>query len=365
MQVITEPDGVTFVRDDWKAPYWSLSAALHFMREARATRKVVVIGTLSDYSDKATKLYPKVARLAREVADYVVFVGPHALRGAKARRSDDDDTIVGFPNIRDAVRHLQSFLRAGDVVLLKGSNKADHLVRIILNRTRPVQCWRDRCGLPRFCRRCDHLFQPMGDDVKGIREMSATVLTSESSCSDSARFVIVGLGNPGDRNNRTPHNVGYRAVDALAVAGGATWEEQVEGWTSVVEIDGTLIRLLKPRTNMNESGPAVQQFLQRLGTDPSKCVIVHDDNDLALGDVRVKSEGGDAGHKGVRSVISALGTGNIARIRIGVRRDGDVRKARDVVLSEFSPTDEVSLAPAISKAANSAMASILPATTQH
>ena len=83
MQIMKADDGVVFARDDWKAPLWSFHAPLEFMREAQAARKVVVIGTLSDYSVSASKLYPKIARQALEVGELVLFVGPHALRAPK------------------------------------------------------------------------------------------------------------------------------------------------------------------------------------------------------------------------------------------------------------------------------------------
>ena len=134
MQIVTGSDGVTFIRDDFKAPHWTLQAILDFLANARAERKVAIIGTLSDYSLSASKLYPKVARQLREVADLVVFVGPHSLRALKARISEDDVSLRGFTQIQDAHRFLEKELRNGDLVVLKGSNRADHLVRLLLAR---------------------------------------------------------------------------------------------------------------------------------------------------------------------------------------------------------------------------------------
>lgn len=157
MQIVNGADGVVFVRDDWKAPYWAIGAVFDFVGEARAARKVIVIGTLSDYSRSPSKLYPKVAKRAREVADLVVFVGSHAMRALKARRQPDDQGIQAFPDIRDAAAYLRRELRSGDLVVLKGSNRADHLVRILLDRSEPVACWRSGCCFLRFCNRCSKL----------------------------------------------------------------------------------------------------------------------------------------------------------------------------------------------------------------
>jgi peptidyl-tRNA hydrolase len=103
--------------------------------------------------------------------------------------------------------------------------------------------------------------------------------------------------------------------------------------------------LFKPAAAMNLSGPPLCALLQRTSADARHCVLVHDDMDLALGDVRIKREGGDAGHKGVRSILSSVGTGDLHRVRIGVRRPGAARKARDTVLQPFQADDEAPLAP--------------------
>ena len=160
MQVVSCKDGVTFLRDDAKAPHWSLPMVLDYLRTARANRKIAVIGTLSDYSLSASKLYPKVARRAMEVADLVVFVGPHALRALKARREDNEHKLVGFTEIEAAHGFLEGVLRSGDLVLLKGTNRVDHLVRLLLAHEQPVSCWIQDCRLHRHCDSCPRLDAP-------------------------------------------------------------------------------------------------------------------------------------------------------------------------------------------------------------
>jgi len=160
---VTGDDGVVFIRDDMKAPHWSLNEPLAFLREARADRKVAIVGTISDSSMDDTKKYKKFCRQIREFADLVVFVGPHAHRALRARQTETDTAIQGFSSIRYAATYLQTELRKGDLVLLKGSNQADHLVRLIINRSRPIQCWKDRCKVEVFCDMCPKLYKHSPD----------------------------------------------------------------------------------------------------------------------------------------------------------------------------------------------------------
>jgi UDP-N-acetylmuramyl pentapeptide synthase len=123
-------NGVTFIRDDVKAPLWAIDAAFEFLADARAARKIAVIGTISDYSGPSTRVYPSVARRALAIADHVVFAGPnarHALRAA----SSAGGALHAFASVREAGEHLQANVREGDLVLLKGSGRADRLHRIL------------------------------------------------------------------------------------------------------------------------------------------------------------------------------------------------------------------------------------------
>jgi UDP-N-acetylmuramoyl-tripeptide--D-alanyl-D-alanine ligase len=160
MQVMTGDDGVVFIRDDCKAPQWSLNAPLAFLKEARADRKIAIIGTISDASGDAAKRYKRYCRQFHECADIVVFIGHHAHRALRAKQNESDTTIQGFSNIRDVANYLQTELRRGDLVLLKGSYIADHLLRLIINRVHPIQCWKDHCGVEAFCDKCPKLYEP-------------------------------------------------------------------------------------------------------------------------------------------------------------------------------------------------------------
>ena len=162
--------------------------------------------------------------------------------------------------------------------------------------------------------------------------------------------VVVGLGNPDKRFQRTPHNVGYRVLDKLAQSGGGIWQEQPEGLVCCLDLNGIAVQLLKPGAAINNSGSVVRRFLARTGGNPQNCIIVHDDMNSSLGNVRFKSKGGDAGHKGMRSILSAFDTENIFRVRLGVRVSGGTHEATHIVLTKFSAKEEKRLLPVIEQA---------------
>jgi UDP-N-acetylmuramyl pentapeptide synthase len=149
-----EANGVTFIRDEFKASLWSVAPALEFLRDARSVRKVAVFGTISDYSGRASQVYADVARQALDVADEVIFVGPQAVRSGAARTHPKGAVLRVFPGIRQAHRHLADTLVPGDLVLLKGSQRADHLLRLVLARRGRIACWRTSCRRIKFCDEC-------------------------------------------------------------------------------------------------------------------------------------------------------------------------------------------------------------------
>ncbi|NWO07461.1 MAG: aminoacyl-tRNA hydrolase [Alteromonadaceae bacterium] len=340
MQVVSDGSGITFVRDDWKAPHWSLSAPLEFMAEAHVRRKITIIGTLSDYSLSASKLYPKVARQALEVSDIVIFVGPNAPRAAKARRSRDRQNLYTFNEIKAASEFLNTLLKPGDLVLLKGSNKADHLVRLMYNTQKSVQCWASRCGINNFCGGCPSLYKPTPE---------STIITPLEG-NGSGRKAFIGLGNPESGYEKTPHNAGYIVLDRLAERLKGSWATVTEGSVCEIDIAEESVTLFKPSAQMNLCGPSTRQFLERIGAGIDNCLIVHDEIDLPLGQIKLKSLGSDTGHKGLQSIIAALGSHEIKRLRIGVRGPDTTRAAKYSVLQQLSPADERALEPAVEHA---------------
>lgn len=346
MQIVTAEDGVVFVRDDWKAPHWSIEAPFEFMRFASVERKIVVIGTVSDSDKSPSRRYPGIARNVRQFADLAVFVGRDASKALKARTGPTDESIQAFSNLAQAAAYLQHVLQAGDLVLLKGTNKQDHLVRLILNRREPIGCWESKCGLSAFCDRCERLYIPqrpnIGRDVDtsdsdGV--LSALPDFPEWTMTDGASELIVGLGNPGAHYSNTPHNLGYRVVERLAESFGGTWERAPEGLLCQIDLGHKSLILLKPDVSMNLSGAAVRQVIEGRQGGIGQCTIVHDDMDLPLGITRFKRGGGDGGHNGLRSIVAALGSDAFCRIRVGARKPGDVRRALDLVLERFQATE--------------------------
>lgn len=147
--------GVTFIRDDYKAPADSFPEVLAFMREARADRKLAVIGRISDFAGRSRATYTHIARDARQAVDVVVFVGQRAaeLWGSDSSHRLPDNTFV-FATVREAAAFLRDELKGGDLVLLKGSGPADHLERLLLDRQAPIACWEPACGRTHACDAC-------------------------------------------------------------------------------------------------------------------------------------------------------------------------------------------------------------------
>lgn len=113
--------GVDWVCDDWKAPVWSYSRVLDFLEEADAARKVLILGQFSDSPRRPRKLYARLARRGRAVADQVCLVGRHARHGLRARTDEDDSSIRAFSHAEEIARFLGGFLRPGDLVLVKAT----------------------------------------------------------------------------------------------------------------------------------------------------------------------------------------------------------------------------------------------------
>jgi aminoacyl-tRNA hydrolase len=302
---VEHPDGFTIVRDDYKAPLWSIPAALEFMRDATAKRKVIVLGTLSDYAGSSGRTYLRVAKQALEVADRVVFVGNHSAKVLKAKRGD---ALQAFYSAEAAAEHLHDWLAPGDLVLLKGS---------------PI------------------------DELERISTTSKRSPRSRAFVSSGCQ-VVAGLGNPRSELRDTPHNVGHRVLDLLASALGATWSEEKDA--QVARGDGVL--LLKPAAWMNVSGRQLAALAERLGFGPADLILVHDDLDLPIRSVRVRTRSGDGGHRGVRSVLQAFRTDEIRRVRVGVGRPEDGQRAADHVLAPFGAAQLARIDEASAEAAN-------------
>lgn len=150
-------------------------------------------------------------------------------------------------------------------------------------------------------------------------------------------ILVVGLGNPGNEYMRTRHNVGFMAVDFLA-GNGAVWKNEHDAMTTRAKIDGYGVIFVKPMTFMNLSGNAVGAIARFYKVPTENIIVIHDDMDLKVGNVREKIGGGSAGHNGIKSIDAVIGP-DYRRIRIGIGhpRDFDLKiDPADWVLGRFS-----------------------------
>lgn len=165
--------------------------------------------------------------------------------------------------------------------------------------------------------------------------------------------VVVGLGNPGSEYRDTRHNVGQRVLDHLAreTFRDAPWQRHGAWSVTTGRWRGDTVTLVKPRAFMNESGPVVARALREHHADHHELILVYDDIDLPLGAVRVRMKGSAGGHNGVRSVIAALGTPQIRRVKVGIGRPEHKAHVPDHVLTVFEPDELPVVDAAVAEAA--------------
>ena len=163
--------------------------------------------------------------------------------------------------------------------------------------------------------------------------------------------LVVGLGNPGPAYAETRHNVGFWVVEALAAEAGLKFRRRGEVSSTTGRLSGQTVTLAKPQAYMNRSGPVVAALIGELGLGLSDVIVVHDDLDLAVGRLRIKSRGGPGGHNGVLSMIDALGSDRFARVKIGVGRPPAGEDAADYVLCSVPPGERSILDETVQRAA--------------
>lgn len=172
------------------------------------------------------------------------------------------------------------------------------------------------------------------------------------------RYLIVGLGNPGEKYRRTRHNVGFLVVEKLAERWGAAWsmEKKFQASLARVEQDGRRMLLCQPQTYMNASGEAVQAVTGFYGVAPSQVLVVVDDADLPLGCLRLRPGGSSGGHHGLESIETHLGTREYPRLRVGIGRTEGAREITGHVLGRFSSTEAELVDKVLTAAADQAQA---------
>ena len=171
--------------------------------------------------------------------------------------------------------------------------------------------------------------------------------------------LIVGLGNPGIQYEHTRHNAGFMVVDKLAGDSGISLNKNkfdVRYGRGIIE-DHDVI-LAHPMAFMNRSGPPVQKLAAYFKIPSEDLVVIHDDIDLAFGRLKIKEKGGHGGHKGLKSIINAVGEDEFVRLRVGVGRSDTERDVTDHVLGPFSD-EETGVLDTILSQARDAVVTIL------
>ena len=173
----------------------------------------------------------------------------------------------------------------------------------------------------------------------------------------SENWLIVGLGNPGKQYDRTRHNAGFRAIDALAEKLGCKIDKgKFQGLYGQTTYDGKKLFLLKPQTFMNLSGRSVLQLSAYYSIPPQRIIVLFDDISLDPGRLRIRAEGSAGGHNGIKSIISELGSQDFPRVKIGVgAKPHPEQDLADWVLSTFSPSEEKALGAALPHAGEAAL----------
>lgn len=186
----------------------------------------------------------------------------------------------------------------------------------------------------------------------------ASGVDTKSSGLNTPRL-IVGLGNPGEAYCDTRHNIGFMVLDEIARRFGAAFREE-KRWTGLVAKFGGG-HLLKPLTFMNDSGRSVQALGHFYKTPPAQTLVVYDDVDLPLGRLRFRTSGSAAGHNGIRSLISAFGTQDFPRLKVGIAPAGGRPAGERMVghvLGSFRAEERPALQAVIQRAADAVLATL-------
>lgn len=160
------------------------------------------------------------------------------------------------------------------------------------------------------------------------------------------KYLICGLGNPGDEYAETRHNTGFMVLDAFAKASNICFEDKRYGYVAETSIKGRKVFLLKPTTFMNLSGNAVRYWLNKENIDQQRLLVISDDVALPLGEFRLKANGSNGGHNGLGHIIQLIGQ-DYARLRLGIGNDFPRGGQVDWVLGRYSDDDMKLLQPAI------------------
>jgi len=151
--------GMWFINDTFKAPWWSMEQVMNQLKHAKSPRKTIVIGSMSDTGPSGSRKYRQVARHALDIADRVVFVGNKAKHAKKVMPSEAPSNLFIFDSIVDAAEFLETSRIKDELILLK-SNKLEHLERLVHIGTDQQKCWKERCDKVTYCDHCEEQQSP-------------------------------------------------------------------------------------------------------------------------------------------------------------------------------------------------------------
>jgi len=167
--------------------------------------------------------------------------------------------------------------------------------------------------------------------------------------------LVVGLGNPGPGYEPTRHNVGQAVVDRLARRLGGRLHALGPAWLAETAWAGHPVYLAKPTSFMNAVGADVAWLLRELALEPRALIIVYDDLDLPFGRVRIRHRGRHGGHRGVRSLLEALGTDAVRRVKVGIGRPATRGEIVEWVLTDFTTEERDALPEVLERAADAVL----------
>jgi UDP-N-acetylmuramoyl-tripeptide--D-alanyl-D-alanine ligase len=229
------------------------------------------------------------------------------------------------------------------LVFLKGSIKNDHLLRLVLDRTQDIACWRDNCQRMMFCNACSHRMIPSGSSPAPAPAddsiNSSTNPQDEKIALGREEQLIVGLGNDDSAFDGTPHNVGFEVVDRLAKLWGLQWQTTPHAWIARGVVKSYPVCLVKLRSEINYTGPLILKVFGDAEFEARRCILVFDDLAVPIGEFRQRITGGAGGHRGVASVLQAFQTNAVRRFKVGI---GSPAAALDRVSYVTAPFDAAS-----------------------
>lgn len=164
------------------------------------------------------------------------------------------------------------------------------------------------------------------------------------------KYLIAGLGNPGDEYAGTRHNIGFTVLDALVKASNISFSPDRLAFHTELKFKGRTFVLIKPTTFMNLSGKAVNFWLQQEKIPTENMLVITDDIALPFGVLRLKGKGSDGGHNGLKSIDETLGMQNYARLRFGIGSNFSKGRQSEYVLGRWTIQESLALAPRIEKA---------------